>query len=172
MRIANFYRPVPPSQGVGPGSVYSQHLNYLNITNRRICPREGFLNNLKEEVDKWKKEGGLILLMGDFNEYILSHRSRQYFTKLGLREIITEKNESEGPGSTLSNKNSNATDGTRGSPGLSTTSCRYLPVNYGLKLYHRLIWIKISLANSLGDKTLPSKTPLAHKLCLHHPAGQ
>ena len=91
MRIANFYRPVPPSQGVGPGSVYSQHLNYLNITNRRICPREGFLNNLKEEVDKWKKEGDLILLMGDFNEYILSHRSRQYFTKLGLRVIITEK---------------------------------------------------------------------------------
>ena len=40
---------------------------------------------MKEELDKWKKEGYLILLMGDFNEYIISHRSPQYFSKLGLR---------------------------------------------------------------------------------------
>ena len=55
LRISTFYRPVLPYQGGGPGSVYSQHLTYFNNTNRRICPRQGFLNNLKEEVDKWKK---------------------------------------------------------------------------------------------------------------------
>ena len=27
-RIATFYRPVPPAQGVVPGSVYLQHLTY------------------------------------------------------------------------------------------------------------------------------------------------
>ena len=36
LRIATFYRSVTPSQGVGPGSVYSQHLNHFNRTNRRI----------------------------------------------------------------------------------------------------------------------------------------
>ena len=113
-----------------------------------------------------------MLLMGDFNEYIISHRCSQYLSKLGIRELITDKHGSEGPCSTRSNKNNNAIDGIWGSPGLATTSCGYLPVNYGLKSDHRLIWVKISLANSLGDKTLPPTTPSARKLRLHHLAGQ
>ena len=172
MRIATFYRPVTSSQGRGPGSLYLQHLTYFNSTKRRICQRQRLLNELKEEVDKCKKEGDLILLMGEFNEYILSHRSRQYFSKLGLREIITDKHGYEGPGSNRSNKKNNAIDGIWGSPGLATTSCGYLTVNYGLKSDHRLILVKISLANALVEKTIPSKTPSSCKLCLHHLVGQ
>ena len=62
--------------------------------------------------------------------------------KLGLIELITYKHESESPGSTRSNKKNNAIDDIWGSPGLATTSCGYLPVNYGLKSDHRLIWVK------------------------------
>ena len=93
--------------------------------------------------------------MEDFNYYILSHRSLQYFSKLGLRELITDKHVPEGPGSTRSNKNNNSVDGIWGSPGLVTTSCGYLTVNYGLESHHRLIWVKIYLANTLGDMNLP-----------------
>ena len=35
-----------------------------------------------------------------------------------------------------------------------------------------MIWVKISLANSLVNKTLPSKAPSAQKLRLNHPVGQ
>ena len=79
------------------------------------------------------KDGDLILLMGDFNYYILSHIYLQYFSKLGLRELITYKHGPGGPGSTRSNKKNNTIDGIWGSPGLATTSCGYLQVNYGIK---------------------------------------
>ena len=52
LRIATLYRPVPPEQGTGPGSVYSQYLTYFNSTNRIIFPRQGFLDDTKEEVYK------------------------------------------------------------------------------------------------------------------------
>ena len=87
--------------------------------------------------------------MGDFNDYIISHRSRQYFSKLGIRELYTDQHGSEGPGSTISNRKNNAIDGIWVSPGPATTSCGYLPVKYGLKSDHRLIWVKIYLANAL-----------------------
>ena len=47
LKIETFYMPVPPAQGTGPGLVYSQHLPYFNRTNRRIFPRQGFLNYIK-----------------------------------------------------------------------------------------------------------------------------
>ena len=98
--IATFYRPVPPAQGGGPGYVYSQHLTFLNTKNIRICPRTRFLHNIKEKIDKWKVVGYQIILMGNFNDYILSQISHQFFSKLVLREIITEKHRAEGPGTT------------------------------------------------------------------------
>ena len=93
--------------------------------------------------------------MRDFNVYILGHRSHQYFYKIGLRELITNKHGSEGPVSTIPNRNNNAIDGIWGYPGLYNTSCGYLPVNYGFKSYHRLICVKISQANVLGDNNFP-----------------
>ena len=110
--------------------------------------------------------------MGDFNDYILGHRSCQCFSKIGLRELITNKHLSEGPGSTRSNRKKNAIDGIWVSPGLTTTSCGYLRVNYGLKLDYILIWVKISLANAMGDKNLLSKKPSTCRICLHYPEGQ
>ena len=47
IRIATFYRPVPPAHGGGLGSVYSQHLTLFNTKIRRICPRQGFLQDIK-----------------------------------------------------------------------------------------------------------------------------
>ena len=55
LRIATFYRTVSPSQGTGLGSVYSQHLIYFNNTNRIFFPKQGFLDDLKEDSDIWKK---------------------------------------------------------------------------------------------------------------------
>ena len=90
IRISTFYRPVPKSQGVGPGYVYSHHLTLFNTKNRGICPRQGFMQDIKEEIEKWKADRDHTLLMGDFNEYIPTQISRQFFSKLGLRDLITE----------------------------------------------------------------------------------
>ena len=54
LRIETFYRKIPLAQGIGSGLVYSQHLTHFNRTISRIFPRQGFLGDLKEEVDRWK----------------------------------------------------------------------------------------------------------------------
>ena len=170
-RIATFYTTVPPAQRWGPGFVYSQHLTLFNTKNIRICPRRGFLNDIKEETEKRKAAGDQILLMLEFNDYILSQRSRRLFVKLGLWDPITEKHGEEGPGTNRSNKRNNAIDGIWGSPGLYNISCEYLPVHYAITSDHRLIWVKIFLFSALGDKNLWSKPPSTQELRLHHPSG-
>ena len=76
--------------------------------------------------------------MGDFNKYIPIQIYYQYFSKIGLRELITEKHGTEGPGYTTSNKNNNAIDGIWGYLGLEMTFGGYIPVDHGLKYYHRM----------------------------------
>ena len=110
--------------------------------------------------------------MGDFNEFILIPKSRLFFSKLGNRKLITDKHGTEGPRTTRTNWKNKAIDRIWVSPGLSKTSCGYLPVNQVLKSDHRLIWVKLTLSNTLGNKTLPSITPSERKLRLHHPDGQ
>ena len=95
-----------------------------------------------EEIDKWKAYGYQILLMGYFNDYILIHRYLPFFAKLGLRELITEKNGEEVPVTTISIKRNNTIDGIWGSPVISTTRCGYRPVNYPIISDHRMTWVK------------------------------
>ena len=54
------------------------------------------MQDIKEEIDKWKEDGDQILLTGYFNDYILSQISRQLFDRIGLRELTTEKHGEEG----------------------------------------------------------------------------
>ena len=68
LQIATFYRPVNPALGYGSGSVYEQHLNFLNSIKIRICTIKALIMDLEEKIDKCTKEGDLILLLGDFND--------------------------------------------------------------------------------------------------------
>ena len=133
IRIDTFYRPVPPEKGAGEFPVYSQHLNYFNSSSRRTCLRKGFLQYGKEEIEKRNREGDIILLMGDFNEYILSPKSHLFFSKLGLIELIADKNGTKGPGTTIPNKKNKAIEGICASPRMSKKSYSYLTINHGLK---------------------------------------
>ena len=54
------------------------------------------MQDIKEEIDKWKEDGDQILLTGYFNDYILSQISRQLSDRIGLRELTTEKHGEEG----------------------------------------------------------------------------
>ena len=115
---------------------------------------------MKEEIEKWNREGDIIIMMGDFNDYILSPKPRLFFLKIGLREIITDKHRIELPGNMRSIKKKSI-GGIWASPGLFTASYGYLPVNRGLKSYHRLIWFKQTFSKYLSDNTLPSRTPIS-----------
>ena len=47
--------------------------------------------DLKAQIKTWTKEGDLILIMWDFNDYIFRHRSIIFFSQLVLRELIIDK---------------------------------------------------------------------------------
>ena len=53
--------------------------------------------DLREQIDKWNKEGYLIMLLGDLNDYIFIQRSIIFFYRLGIKKIIMDKHGSGGP---------------------------------------------------------------------------
>ena len=74
LRISTFYRPVPPNQCGGTGSMYAQHLTLFNNTGRIECPRYAFFLDFAEEISIWSKEGDQIIVSGDLNEHINSEK--------------------------------------------------------------------------------------------------
>ena len=72
--IIKFYRPVPPTAGRGPGSVYAQQTTHFSNLRRRELPITNFLPDLDDDIKTWKTKGYQIILIGGINEYILSKK--------------------------------------------------------------------------------------------------
>ena len=94
-----------------------------------------------------------------------------YFSKIGLRELITEKHGKKFPATKTRNKNHKAVDGIWGTIGLSIEKVGYLPYHLGIKSDHCLIWFKIETSVALGYQITPSKSAADIDLILHHPRG-
>ena len=71
IHIITLYRPVPPTSGGGPGSVYTKHLTHFSNLKIRECPRTAFLSDLSDNIITWKIKGDQIILLGDINKYVL-----------------------------------------------------------------------------------------------------
>ena len=80
--------------------MYAQHLTHFSNLKIREFPRTAFLSDISENINIWKRKGDKIIIMGNINEYILSKEIRNFSTKLGIRELITDRHGSEGPGTT------------------------------------------------------------------------
>ena len=91
--------------------------------------------------------------MGDINEYILSKKISNFATKLGLRELITDRHGSLGPGTTRANKKQQAIDWIWVSQGVTISQGGYLPFHFSPKSNHRLLWIKCHKSSPLEIKT-------------------
>ena len=98
LRIATLYRPVPPATGGVSGSVYAQHLTHFHNINRLKFPIVAFLEELGKEIESRKEKGYRIIIMGDINEYILSHNIIRCMANLELTEMVTNKHGEQGPG--------------------------------------------------------------------------
>ena len=70
-----------------------------------------FLSDLSNNISTWEITGYQIILMGDINKFILSKKISNFATKLGLRELITDRHGSMGPGTTGANKKQQAIEG-------------------------------------------------------------
>mmetsp|Transcript_53808 Transcript_53808/g.161028 ORF Transcript_53808/g.161028 Transcript_53808/m.161028 type:complete len:426 (-) Transcript_53808:3458-4735(-) len=168
--IVSCYKPVPPNEG--SGSVYAQKLTFLSSINREVCPRQAFLDGLASAVTEWKAAGNQLLIMGDINEYISSHKMKAFFATLGMREMIMEGHGNSGPADTRSNRSDVAIDGIWGTLGLSIKAGGYLPFHKGSNSNHLFLSVKITSLCAFGTKSPPTRLAAAIKLRMKHPRGQ
>ena len=69
MWLEILYRKTIPTNG--SASVHYQYLAYCDRYVHKERPRVEFMNYLRKDIHKWKKEGDQSIFMEDINEYIL-----------------------------------------------------------------------------------------------------
>eukprot|EP00957_Ditylum_brightwellii_P152119 11582105-Ditylum_brightwellii.AAC.1 len=60
LRIVTLYRLCRPT---GPGLAYTQHQVQFDEIGRVECPRKALLDDLKEEMEKWREAGDQVIFM-------------------------------------------------------------------------------------------------------------
>ena len=101
-RLVSIYRPCNGKNGAA--SVHAQHVRYFKgIQEQDRSPREALYEDLFEEVTKWKTEGDHQIIAGDVNEDDRTGLSNEFFTALGLREVILERRTNKSPPTTNEN---------------------------------------------------------------------
>ena len=84
--------------------MYTQKITQFSNIRRGEFPITAFISDLADDIKTWKTKEDQIILMGEINEKILSKTIRDFTSKLGLRELITDRHESLGPRNTRGKK--------------------------------------------------------------------
>ena len=99
LRVATVYRPCVPSAGSnrsqGSFTVHCQHMRGLLKDGDTRLPRRALMEDLQEEVAKWKETGDSVIIMGDFNEDVRNDYCKQWRDNLGLRDAVIDRIGSE-----------------------------------------------------------------------------
>ena len=66
--------------------VYAKHLTHFHNIKINQCPRVAFIEDLGKEIESWKDEGYMIILMGYIKKYILSYNIIIFMVNLGLEK--------------------------------------------------------------------------------------
>ena len=103
------------------------------------CSRVAFLENLGKEIELRKEKRYQIIVMGEINEYILSHNIRRFMANLGLTKMITNKYGGQGPGTKIPNNKGQAIDGIWASQGIIISQGGYPTLHDGPNSDHRLL---------------------------------
>lgn len=70
-RIVIAYCPGRHQQPKGPKTVYRQHMNYIYEQGHSTTPYQLFVDDLSQQLKRWRAQGDRILLFIDANEHIL-----------------------------------------------------------------------------------------------------
>jgi hypothetical protein len=159
LRILTLYRPV---HSTNIGGVYSQHKIRLLELNNDTCPRQQLLNDLSTLLAKWFEQNDLIIVMGDFNENVLSNDLTSFFKRFDMREIVTSPHTTTPP-NTYSNGRF-PIDGIFASLAINPVQSGYTPVKWGTNSDHRCIWVDLSFQEIFGSPDPPLWKPSARRL--------
>jgi hypothetical protein len=121
------YRPNPPSAGVM--GTYAQQAKYFNSIERDVCPREAFVIDLSNQIQKLQEAGHLIILMLDGNEDMRHGNLANSLTSLQLKEAILDKHGRHAPSTYRRNTKNVPIDGIWLSISLNITAGGYFAMD-------------------------------------------
>ena len=146
-----------PNEAGGLYTVYSQHRAYFNSINKNKWePRQQMLQDLKDEIDRWKRNQEQVVLMMDCNEDVRDVRFRKFLREVGMKEIILDRHGMEAPATHI--------NGTLPIDGIfATVSVNIVKGGYtsfadgvqGQRTDHRCLWVDLAIQEVFGQKTPP-----------------
>ena len=74
-----------PCKSIGVNTTYTQQLRYFNSNQIKQCPRQIFMEDLREVIYTAKRKGDQIILMMDWNNDIRSPELIDWCEELGLK---------------------------------------------------------------------------------------
>ena len=164
LAIINLYRPVKAS---GPLSTYQQHKRILLENDVDMCPRKHILESLGVTIDKWKQEGFSIIVAGDFNEAVNSTQIRNFFQRLNMQELILQQHGNSAPNTMI--QGTQPIDGIFGTTDLHAVRSGYMGFDWGIASDHRILWIDLNYAQTLGTNSPPLWRPATRRLKCNDP---
>jgi hypothetical protein len=81
LKVYSAYRPNPPS---GPFSVYAQHRQFFATRSSDICPRQAFLDDLSQDIQKSMDDGHHLVILLDGNDDMRASATSSALTHLTL----------------------------------------------------------------------------------------
>ena len=142
-------------------TVYEQQLEYLHMD-----PTAAFWEDLAKAIVHWQNKGDQLILMGDWNEVIVSGNLTKWMNTFGLSEAITNMH-GRNPPPTFQ-RGTDAIDGIFVSSTVKTTQAGFL--GFGdIPGDHRGIWIDVPHKSILGYKMADIPKASARRLKLDDP---
>ena len=166
LRVISIYRPCLNTHLVS--SVYMKQYVYSLREREGKCPRELFLEDLYEEIFKWKNMGDGIVIMGDFNQDVRSSEIQEWKERLGLEDKLLDRVEGEGRKLNTYSGGNVPIDTIMCTQGIEVLKAGYLPFGEGVG-DHRPIYIDITVASSLGVNLPNPITMKARRLKTNDP---
>ena len=153
-------------------SVYWQHEKYFYDRNTYREPRQAFLHNLGEEIQKWKEDGNLIILGLDLNADTWDSPAANLSNIWAIVNAL-QHHHRELPRVATCNKNTHnkPVHGICCSPSieiLNTGMSGLGPLDMG-HTDHRMLWVDFKAESHFGYQTPPLAPIVQHGISLHDP---
>jgi len=170
LRIVCACRPVQDTTA-NPGTVYSQQETHFLRQGQHQDPRHALLQDLRDEVDKWKRDGDLLILGMDANENARQGFPANWARSAGLVDALQQKHPHLPPVATHDrNQQSIPVDMLLCSPALEGEKGGML--GFGETDYmsdHRLLWMDFVKSSLFGYTPSPVHLLQPNRLLLTDP---
>jgi hypothetical protein len=162
LRIISAYRTCKTTNS-GSNTTHSQQRRYMDRNNDSRCPRAAMLQDLGNELQKWRTEGNQIILMMDCNEDVNSTPMKAWLNLHGLRNSILDHHNITNNTIPTYHRGSCAIDGIFISSTINIIKGGYMPFG-AFPSDHWGLWVDITYTNAFGYNMPKTITPRARRL--------